>query len=185
MRKISSDHSPAAWAIPNFRAVDITDIDFAQLAKLGIDRVAIDIDGTLLPAGTLNKASEEFIDHVAQARKRGYIKILAIATNRFPFLAKKAAESVKADVVVTGSLFRRKPSKRYYDGLLRSLGGKPRQSIMVGDRLLQDVFGGNRAGMYTLLVDDLGPEAWYDWIFARRWRQHKKLEKIEAELKRP
>ncbi len=184
MRKIADTEGPATWFVPNYRARDITDIDFAMLAKQGVNRIAIDVDGTLLPAGNLGDAHDVFITHITEAQKAGHIKKLIIATNRFPLFARKVGQWMKADVVVTGSLFRRKPSKAYYDQVIDSLGGKPSETAMIGDRLLQDIFGGNKAGMSTILVDDLGPEPWYDKIVFHRIRQHRRLKHLDQKLQK-
>lgn len=183
MRKMSDSDGPATWIVPNYRALDITDIDFAALSKKGITRVALDIDGTLLPAGHLGRAADAFISHISQAQKKGHITHLVIATNRFSLLARMVADWIKADVIISGSFFTRKPSKRYYDKVLTALGGSPEQTVMIGDRMLQDIFGGNRAGMTTILVDDLGPEPWYDKVVFHRSRQHRRLKELEAEFR--
>jgi HAD superfamily phosphatase (TIGR01668 family) len=183
MRKIRDSDGPASWIVPNYRALDITDIDFAKLAKSGITKVALDVDGTLLPAGKLGRAADAFITHLSKAQKSGHITNLTIATNRFSLLARMVADWISADSIISGGFFIRKPSKPYYDKVISSLGGKPEQMVMIGDRLLQDVFGGNRAGMTTILVDDLGPEPWYDKIVFHRSRQHKRLMELDAEFR--
>ena len=46
----------------------------------------------------------------------------------------------------------RKPWKRGFLSLLQELGASPQQAVMVGDRLLTDVFGANRLGIYSIRV---------------------------------
>ena len=71
---------------------------------------------------------------------------------------------------------------RYYRYLLSELGGESKNTIMIGDKLWQDIFGSNRAGMYSLLVDDYGPEPFYERVMFHRYRQNKRLKHLEAKL---
>ncbi len=182
MRKMTETINSKFWHIPNYRAGNILDIDFAQLAKSGITKVAIDIDGTLLPGGSLGEIVGEYTEHIAKARKAGHIERLVVATNRFSVLARNIGMSLNADSVVTGSIRTRKPSMRYYRYLLSELGGESKNTIMIGDKLWQDIFGSNRAGMYSLLVDDYGPEPFYERVVLHRYRQNKRLKHLEAKL---
>ena len=183
MHKLTDTISQKVWNTPNYRAKDIADIDFKALHKAGITKVAIDIDGTLLPGGTFGEIIGRFTDHLSDARKAGHISRLVIATNRLSLLARKVGVSIKADAVVTGSLRVRKPSRLYYKHLLAELGGSADEAIMIGDKLFQDIYGANRMGMHSLLVDDYGPEPFYERIVMHRRRQHKRLREIEKELK--
>ncbi len=182
MRKMTETKNSKFWHIPNYRATNILDIDFAELAKAGITKVAIDIDGTLLPGGSLGEIVGEYTEYISQARKDGHIDRLVVATNRFSVLARKIGFSLNADAVVTGSITTRKPSHRYYKYLLSELGGEAKNTLMVGDKLWQDIFGSNRAGMYSLLVDDYGPEPSYERLVLHRYRQSKRLKHLESEL---
>jgi len=69
------------------------------------------------------------------------------------------------------SLTTRKPTRKYYESLSALLGVKSQQIAMVGDKLLQDIYGANRVGMVSILVEPVGPEAWYDAAILRRFRQ--------------
>jgi predicted HAD superfamily phosphohydrolase YqeG len=40
---------------------------------------------------------------------------------------------------------------------------------MVGDKLLFDVWGGNRAGLVTVLVQPIGPDQWFDRVVRIRF----------------
>jgi len=57
------------------------------------------------------------------------------------------------DVVVTSvDLGFRKPDERIFFTALRTLGVRPEEAAMVGNRLDTDILGGNRAGMKTILL---------------------------------
>ena len=178
MKKIITNTSDQSWLAPNYRVKDIKAIDFKALSKEGILYAAVDIDGTLVEVGSLKEAVTDYVDHLVKAKKSGYIKKIIIATNRLPFISKSAKQWFKVDGLISGSILVRKPSKKYYQKLLDSLGAKPEQVVMIGDRLWQDIYGANRLGIWTILVDDLGREPWYDRIILHRWRQNRLLKKI-------
>ncbi len=45
-----------------------------------------------------------------------------------------------------------KPSRRAFLQALDLLGSRPEQAAMIGDQVFTDVLGGNRLGLYTILV---------------------------------
>lgn len=178
MKKIIANTSSQSLFVPNYRAKNIKAIDFKALAKEGIRYAAVDIDGTLVEVGSLQSAVTDYVDHLVAAKKAGHIKKIVIATNRLSFISKSAKQWFNLDGLISGTLTVRKPSKKYYEKLLRELKAKPEQVVMIGDRLWQDVHGANQLGMWTILVDDLGREPWYDRIILHRWRQGRLLKKV-------
>jgi len=48
-----------------------------------------------------------------------------------------------------------KPRRGGLKKALNYLGVEPKESVMIGDRLLTDILGGNRVGMWTILVKPL------------------------------
>jgi len=56
------------------------------------------------------------------------------------------------DVVVTSvDVGCNKPDKKVFLTALKRLGVKPKEAVMVGDRIKTDILGGNRIGMKTVL----------------------------------
>ena len=56
------------------------------------------------------------------------------------------------DAVVTSvDLGCNKPDKKIFLTALKMLGVKPKEAVMVGDRIKTDIVGGNRIGMKTIL----------------------------------
>jgi HAD superfamily phosphatase (TIGR01668 family) len=48
-----------------------------------------------------------------------------------------------------------KPMKMKFLGALKLLQGKPSDTCVIGDQLFTDIFGGNRCGLHTILVDPI------------------------------
>jgi putative hydrolase of the HAD superfamily len=59
-------------------------------------------------------------------------------------------------VVVSSETGWAKPSPRIYGAALAALGVAPREALMVGDRMLEDVEGAQAAGLAALLYDPRG-----------------------------
>jgi predicted HAD superfamily phosphohydrolase YqeG len=76
-----------------------------------------------------------------------------------------------------------KPHKVYFDRIVRELGVEPQTIVMVGDKVQFDVAGGNKAGMWTVLVDPYGKDAFHDKLLLIRWRHNRLLKRARSALK--
>ena len=141
---------------------DITDIDLDQLSADGIRGLIFDLDSTLVAprSGVITTEVEQWL---LKARDR--FKVAVVSNNgRLAYI-----DQVKSllNMHVVGSA--RKPSRR---GLLQALSTfelAPHEVAVVGDRPLTDVWGGQRAGMKTILVFPLKTMNEPSWIiFFRR-----------------
>ncbi len=131
---------------PRETVPSILEIDFARLRRLGMTAVLFDLDKTLKergPAG-LEPAVLALLEHldsigfrvgILTNRRHDGDPLLNVLGDRYPL--RHAA---------------RKPWKRGFLWLLRELGAAPHQAVMVGDRLLTDVLGANRLGIYSIRV---------------------------------
>ena len=55
----------------------------------------------------------------------------------------------------------RKPSRRAFRQALATLGTTEKETAVVGDQLFTDVLGGNRLGLYTVLVMPLSKREFF------------------------
>jgi len=56
------------------------------------------------------------------------------------------------DVIVTSvDANSRKPDERIFEIALDAIGVNPKEAVMIGNRILRDVLGGNKMGMKTIL----------------------------------
>ena len=60
---------------------------------------------------------------------------------------------------------------RKYDFLTFSALYKPEEIAAVGDQLMTDIFGGNRVGLTTILVNRIGPVEPITTRFNRIWER--------------
>lgn len=143
-------HSTTSFR-PDFIAASVDEIDFKLLRAKGIQACFIDLDGTTVSRGTFD------VDKKVIERLKGSRLPIFIATNRPKSRElKNLIVDLSAQGVVHPVGVYAKPTKRYYKRALAAQNLKPHQVVMIGDRYFQDIFGANRAGLYSLVVYKVG-----------------------------
>lgn len=148
---------------PDFIASSVPDIDFTLLKRYGIKNCLIDLDDTVVERANYN-VSQNIIKALKQSGLDVYI-----ATNRPKSRdLKDLKEILGANGVIHPHGLMGKPTKTYFINGLRDKSLDKSSTIMVGDRIIQDIFGANRAGIYSLLVYKLGkPTGKIDSLISR------------------
>jgi uncharacterized protein len=163
MRKLNREAMTPRF-VPDFIATSLLDVDFAALKKMGVQYIAFDADSTLV--SYRGKAlSPEVKKFLRQNRK--LFKKWCIASNRITNDLLPLAENMDAQVI-QATLFTRKPSRRFFDRVIRHFGGKPQKIAMVGDKLIADMYGGKRAGLMTVWVERIGKDSRHDQLLGVR-----------------
>ena len=124
---------------------DVTDINLDVLQRDGIRGLIFDLDSTLVAPHSAN-LTEDVRTWLESARQR--FKTAVVSNNRRdPYI-----ESVRKllDMHCIGAA--RKPSTQAFKEVLRIFELPPHEVAVIGDRPLTDVWGGQRAGMKTILV---------------------------------
>lgn len=126
------------------------EIDFEALYEQGYRGVLFDIDNTLVPHGMpADKRAQELFDRL---RKIGFHTCL-ISNNKEPRV-KPFAKEVGSKYIFDAH----KPSVKNYKRAMEIMGTDITNSLFVGDQLFTDVYGANRANMYTILVKPIHPK---------------------------
>lgn len=170
----------ATGLLPDFYAQSVAAIEPALLRRLGVRYLVVDVDHTL---AVLN-AMELDAPTIAALRdlvKAAAVQKIYIASNSRRDLRVMAA-SIDAEIIRPNP-WQRKPSRAYYRKILRTIGCQPREALMIGDKLINDIWGGNRVGMYTLLVEPIGPAQWLDRLLGRRFWGARYLNKYRPKPK--
>jgi HAD superfamily phosphatase (TIGR01668 family) len=121
-------------------------VDIDSLKARGIEYILLDLDNTILPwrSKDIPDASVQWIKKAAEAGMK-----LAIASNtRNP-----ARLNHLSQVLGIPSVHRILKPRR--GGLIRAMSlinADPRKTAIIGDQVFTDVWGGNRLGLYTVLV---------------------------------
>jgi uncharacterized protein len=124
----------------------------------GLDGALLDLDNTLVlwHGSDIDPAVSAWL---RQLRQAGLQFCLASNTHRPHRLSELAAA-----LEVPFELGVAKPGRRGLQRCLSRVGTPPERTAMIGDQLFTDIWGGNRCGLYTVLVRPMSP---YEFIGTR------------------
>ena len=125
----------------------VYEIDFEELYKEGYRGILFDIDNTLVPHG--KPADDRAIALFAKLREIGFHTYLI--SNNGKQRVESFAEQVKSDCIF-GAL---KPSRRNYRAAMKAMGTDENNTILIGDQLFTDIWGANRTGIESILVEPI------------------------------
>lgn len=134
--------------IPYLSVNSIYDIDFKALQQAGVQGIITDLDNTLVGAKVPN-AHPKLMEWLQMVQARGFQVVIVSNNNRIRV-------SSFAEPLAVPFIWRaKKPSHYAFRKALGAMGLKPKQAVVIGDQLLTDVLGGNRMGLYTILVNPI------------------------------
>ncbi len=133
---------------------DIYEIDLDRLNERGINGLVLDLDNTLVPWGSLNIDSK-LKTWVDDLNKNGFKACLA--SNAGSQRGTLTAEKLGLPIVAPA----RKPFKRGFIRVLDILDLEPSEVAVIGDQLFTDMLGGNRAGLYTIMVNPIAKKEFW------------------------
>lgn len=140
--------------IPNILAGSVVDIDFSYLKDQGTRFVVFDVDNTLLKVG--DKAIiPEIVEYLNKQKAAGVFEGVYLASRSGRDLS-HIADGIDAQTIKPESFFKKKPHPDYFKHIQRTIGCRPSEIAIIGDRISHDVIGANRAGMTTVLVEPIG-----------------------------
>lgn len=167
MRELSASASVPKF-VPDFTATSVGDVDFKALKKRGVRYIALDADSTLVRYRGI-KLNSDTKKHLLKQRK--HIEAWCIASNRITNTLAPLSDSLDAPVIPS-SAFVRKPKQRYFQRVIDFFSAEPHEIAMVGDKLVADIWGANRAGMVTVWVEHFGKDGLHDRALrVRAWEK--------------
>lgn len=129
----------------------VTDIDLGDLRARGCEAIMLDLDNTLLPWKS-SVVPDDCRSWVKRASEMG-MKLCIVSNTHNPRRLKRIA----ADLGIPAFARALKPRSHGFDAALEALDCDRSRCIVVGDQLMTDIWGGNRAGMFTVLVKPMHP----------------------------
>jgi uncharacterized protein len=124
----------------------VTEVSVEDLRRAGIEAVLLDLDNTLV-AWQRSEIPDSVLDWLTQLRNAG-IKLYLISNTRFGRRLMMLSERLGIPYVRRAW----KPRRRGFMEAMERLGVDPEHTAMVGDQMFTDVLGGNRLGLYTVMV---------------------------------
>ena len=123
------------------------DIDFAKYRREGYRAVIFDIDNTLVEHGA--PADERSVELIERLKMLGY-DIMLLSNNKEPRV-KMFNDAVHVNYIYKAG----KPGTKNYHAAMVMMGSDENNTLFVGDQLFTDVWGANRAGIYSILVQPI------------------------------
>ncbi len=129
---------------PWMRFDSALDIPFEDLAADGVRALLFDLENTLIPPG--GPFNDEGRDIVAKARAAG-LDVAVVSNASASWVASELTAEHIPFVAPAG-----KPGRDAFERGCALLGVTPHQAVYVGDQMITDVLGAQRAGLRTILV---------------------------------
>ena len=131
---------------PTFQADSLDSIPMEVLKRDGIRGLIIDLDNTMPPWNDL-EVGPKVVEWFEKLRVAG-IQACVVSNNK-----RKQRVAVVADRLGIPFVFRAtKPRRRAFQAGMDILGTGMSDTAVIGDQLFTDILGGNRMGLYTILV---------------------------------
>lgn len=131
--------------IPQKNVRSIYEIDVQALWDAGIRGIITDLDNTLVGAKH-PQATPELLVWLKQLQTIGF-KVVIVSNNN------KLRVSRFSEPLSIPYIFRaKKPGNSAFRKAMGMMALAPQQTVVIGDQMLTDVLGGNRLGLYTILV---------------------------------
>jgi uncharacterized protein len=133
---------------PTLMADSIQHIDFEVLIKNNIKGLILDIDNTLVPQHMMD-ADEGAVKWIEKVKELG-IKT-CIVSNASKKRVIKFNERLQIHAIHRAS----KPGTKAYLKAIELMNIKKEETAVIGDQIFTDIYGGNRVGLFTILVNPI------------------------------
>ncbi|MBD2872503.1 YqeG family HAD IIIA-type phosphatase [Paenibacillus arenilitoris] len=136
--------------LPHMRVNSVYEINLDELESRGVRGIITDLDNTLVGAKEA-LATPELVLWLDAVRARGFHVV--IVSNNNDSRVGRFASPLNIPYIHAA----RKPAAKAFRKALQLLGLGPEQTVVIGDQMMTDVLGGNRMGLYTILVTPIAP----------------------------
>jgi HAD superfamily phosphatase (TIGR01668 family) len=133
---------------PNLFLDSVLHISPAELAAKGIKGLILDIDNTLVEWGK-DVPATEVVGWFQAVRAEG-IKTCIVSNN-----SQKRVEALAKALDLPAFCKARKPSRKAFRKAVSLMGTSAVETAVIGDQIFTDILGGNRLGLYTILVSPI------------------------------
>jgi len=127
-----------------FRSID--EIDGSVLAAHGIHLLLSDLDNTLVPYGV--HEPDDRVRAWAEGLRQNGIDLFVLSNSRKPDRTRRFSEALGVPFLGHSG----KPRRASFFKAMESMGAVPESTAIVGDQIFTDIWGGNNAGVTTILV---------------------------------
>ncbi len=136
--------------VPHRLFEDYTKITPELLKEKGIRLLLSDLDFTLAPK-SVRDPNQQLLTWLQTLQAAG-IRVMILSNNRSPARVERFCKNLGITYVGHAG----KPSVRGFREAMEKAGVTGKETAMLGDKLLTDVLGARRAGVWALMVEPLG-----------------------------
>ena len=151
---------------PNIYLKKVEDIKIETLIKNKIKLLILDVDNTLIDY--YKNLSENVINWAKEMKGQGIKLYILSNTNN-----EEKVKTVAKKLNISYKHFAMKPLKRGFKCIQKETNIKPENIAVVGDQIFTDVLGGNRSGMFTILVAPIDDKKEYWYTACKRPMENK------------
>ncbi len=131
--------------VPKQFVQTIYDINLEELWQSGIRGIITDLDNTLVGAKVAD-ATPELVNWLGHVKQLGF-KVVIVSNNQ-----ETRVSTFALPLSIPFIHAARKPTNTAFRKALALMDTTAEQTVVIGDQMLTDVLGGNRLGLYTILV---------------------------------
>lgn len=133
---------------PRQTHASIFDINLQTYWERGYQNIIIDVDNTIT-AWNHYQITPKLKEWISKARSTGF---------QICLLSNSSQSKIRPFAAELGVVFSPVGGKPFMHGFhcaLAALGSTAQDTLVIGDQIFTDILGGNRAGMFTILVDPI------------------------------
>lgn len=146
--------------IPDIYQKSVYTINYSKLKSSGIKCLVFDLDNTISPI-TLSKPTKRLKDLFTKLKSMGF-KCIILSNS-----GKKRVEPFKNELSVDAGASAKKPNNKKFIKIMNSYNFIPNEIACIGDQLLTDIYGANKMGFTSILVNQMGKKDFVVSIFNR------------------
>ena len=135
--------------VPDMYYENVFVIDYKKLKKIGIKCLLFDLDNTIC-SYEQNEPDKKIKELFYELGKD--FKLIIISNNK-----KDRVRPFKEKLNVDSSYSSMKPMKKKYIKIMNLYGFKDQEIACIGDQLITDIYGANRLGLTSILVNPISP----------------------------
>jgi len=134
---------------------NIYEVDYEQLKTLGIKGIIFDIDNTLVPYDVV-EPTVTVRELLTKLKDQGF-ELCLISNNN-----ETRVNAFNREMGLFAVPRAYKPLKKNILKGLAYMKTKPEETAIIGDQMFTDIWGGNRLGLYTILINPIQDKE--EWI---------------------
>lgn len=135
------------------------DLEYERFYESGFRGIIFDIDNTLVEHGA--EVNEQAIALVEKLRRKGFA--VCFLSNNDKMRVSDFCKPLDVAYIYKAG----KPGKKSYEAAMKLIGTTKEQTVAIGDQIFTDIWGANRAEIYTILVKPIGKKEEFQIVLKR------------------